>query len=146
MDDAVTTNLFQWPIRVYIEDTDAGGIVYYVNYLKYIERARTEYLRSLGFGRDTIFNADVMFVVHSLNTEYLKPARLDDQLIATAEVIETGRAFLVMAQKVYRSVIQGQQVAENELLSRSEVKIACVDRQTIKPRRIPAALIAAVSQ
>ncbi len=135
------TDLFQWPLRVYIEDTDAGGIVYYVNYLKFMERARTEYLRSLGFGKQFIFNADAMFVVHSLNSEYLKPARLDDELVVTAHVVKSGKAFLALEQKVYRSA-KGD--VAMELLCKAEVKLACVDRQTIKPRRIPDKVLKAV--
>lgn len=121
---------FRWPIRVYIEDTDAGGIVYYVNYLKFMERARTEFLRSLGYGRDFIFNRDLMFVVHSLNCEYVKPARLDDEIFATVRVITTGKTFLTMEQNIYLQ-------KEMELLSRGEVKLACVARESIKPKRIP---------
>ncbi|MEE8057461.1 MAG: tol-pal system-associated acyl-CoA thioesterase [Pseudomonadales bacterium] len=136
--------LFQWPIRVYIEDTDAGGIVYYVNYLKFMERARTEYLRSLGFSKAFIFNADLMFVVHSTNSEYLQPARLDDELIATAQVVKSGKAFLVLAQKVYRSKTGSDAASdERELLCQAEVKLACVDKHTIKPKRIPDEILAA---
>ena len=118
---------FQWPLRVYIEDTDAGGIVYYVNYLKFMERSRTEYLRSLGFGKQRIFTSNQMFVVHSLNCQYLKPARLDDELIATAKVVRFSRAKLVLEQLIYR---------DSELLCRGEVKLVCVDRQTLKAQRI----------
>ena len=75
---------FSHKMRVYIEDTDAGGIVYYVNYLKFMERARTEFMRSLGFGKDYIFNHDLMFVVRDVAVTYLLPARLDDELEATA--------------------------------------------------------------
>ena len=137
--------LFQWPLRVYIEDTDAGGIVYYVNYLKFMERARTEYMRSLGFGKPFIFNSHLMFVVHSLNSEYIKPARLDDELIATAQVIKSGKAFLLMQQQVYRTTTGAAATDSTattgntamELLCRAEVKLACVDKQTVKPQRIP---------
>ena len=81
---------FCFKLRVYIEDTDAGGIVYYVNYLKFMERARTEFMRSLGYGKDFIFNHDMMFVVRDVAVQYLKPARLDDELEATARVRELG--------------------------------------------------------
>ena len=138
-------NVFEWPLRVYIEDTDAGGIVYYVNYLKFIERARTEYLRSLGFDRQFIFNREQMFVVHSLDSDYLKPARLDDQLVATARVVKAGRAFLVMEQQVLREPNPEQQLTERELLCKATVKLAYVDRQSIKPARIPEAMVAAVT-
>ncbi len=133
---------FFWPLRVYIEDTDAGGIVYYVNYLKFMERARTEYLRSLGYGKQSIFNSELMFVVSSLESEYIKPAQLDDELAATAQVIKLGKAYMVMEQKVYR---ENETDDERELLCRGEVKIACVDRNTIRPKRIPEAMVAAVT-
>jgi 4-hydroxybenzoyl-CoA thioesterase len=136
---------FQWPLRVYIEDTDAGGIVYYVNYLKFIERARTEYLRSIGFDKQGIFNESMMFVVHSLQTEYLKPAKLDDALIATAQLIKSGKSFLLMEQKVYRSAQFGKLDTDSELLCRAEVKLACVDQQSLKPKRMPAKLLATIS-
>ncbi len=128
---------FKWPMRVYIEDTDAGKIVYYVNYLKFMERARTEYLRSLGFDKQFIFNAELMFVVHSVNAEYLKPAVLDDELQVTAHIIKAGSANLLMEQCVYR---------HDELLCRGEVKIVCVDKQTVKPKRIPADMLAAINK
>jgi tol-pal system-associated acyl-CoA thioesterase len=133
---------FEWPIRVYIEDTDAGGIVYYPNYFKFMERARTEFMRSLDFGKDSIFSADLMFVVHSLNAEYLKPARLDDALIATVEVLKFGHAFMLMEQKIYRS---GNEGILMDLLTRAEIKLACVDKQSIKPRRIPAEIRQAIT-
>ena len=129
---------FSWPIRVYIEDTDAGGIVYYVNYLKFMERARTEFLRSFGYDRHFIFNADLMFVVHSIRCDYVKPARLDDQLAATVRVTQFGKTFLTMEQNIYNQ-------HSEELLCRGEVKIACVDRATIKPKRIPTEMLNALS-
>jgi tol-pal system-associated acyl-CoA thioesterase len=138
---------FRWPLRVYIEDTDAGGIVYYVNYLKYMERARTEYLRGLGyakndFGGDVgaaprIFTEDFMFVVHSVAVRYRKPARLDDELQATARIVERGAAQLRFEQRILRGA---------EELCGGEVKVACVDRHTMKPRRMPQDLLAALEQ
>lgn len=128
---------FKWPVRVYIEDTDAGGIVYYVNYLKFMERARTEFLRSHGFGKDFIFNVDLMFVVHSVQTEYVKPARLDDELFATVRILKAGKTFLAMEQNIYQ---QGSE----ELVCKGEVKIACVDKKTIRPKRIPEDILAAL--
>ena len=134
------TATFEWPLRVYIEDTDAGGIVYYVNYLKFMERARTELLRSQGFGKQFIFDADLMFVVHGIKSEYLKPARLDDQLAVTAKVTKLGKAYMLMEQQVYRENNEAR-----ELLCRAEVKLTCVDKQSIKPKRIPAELLSALS-
>jgi len=115
---------FSWPVRVYIEDTDAGGIVYYVNYLKFMERARTEALRSLGFGKQFIFEQDEMFVVHSMQVDYRAPARLDDELAVSANVIRRARTYLLFQQTVMR---------QDELL----IKVACVGRKNLKPTAIP---------
>ena len=93
---------FQLPVRVYVEDTDAGGIVYYVNYLKFLERARTEWFRHRGFEKPALFRDNLMFVVHSLSIDYRRPARLDDLLLATARVVSGGRTFFVMDQRVLR--------------------------------------------
>lgn len=124
---------FSLPLRVYIEDTDAGGIVYYVNYLKFMERARTEYMRSLGFDRDFIFNADLMFVVHDMQVRYREPARLDDELEVTARPLRSGAAYILLAQSVRRGGTE---------LAAGEVKIVCVDRNKLTPRRMPADLLA----
>jgi tol-pal system-associated acyl-CoA thioesterase len=139
---------FRWPLRVYIEDTDACGIVYYVNYMKYMERARTEYLRALGFGKNNfgengdasnaIFTADFMFVVHAVTVRYQRPARLDDELIATARILERGAARMCFEQRILRAS------EPSEVLCSGEVKIACVDRRTFKPRRIPKTLLDAL--
>jgi len=119
---------FSLPMRVYIEDTDAGGIVYYVNYLKFMERARTEFLRSLGFGKDFIFNRNLMFVVRDVAVTYFSPARLDDEVVATVRVAGLRGASMALRQAVRR---QGETLAEGE------VTIACVDRDGVRPRRIP---------
>lgn len=119
---------FCLPLRVYMEDTDAGGIVYYVNYLKFMERARTEFMRSLGFGKDYIFNHDLMFVVRDLAVRYRAPAKLDDELVATAGVSALRGASMVMHQRVRRG---------HEVLAEGEVTIACVNRDGVKPRRLP---------
>lgn len=136
---------FRWPLRVYIEDTDAGGIVYYVNYLRFMERARTEYFRSFGYGKNVfeladgaapkIFTEDFMFVVHSVAVRYRRPARLDDELIATARIVERGAAQLRFEQRILRG---------DEELCGGEVGVACVDRRSMKPRRMPESLLAHV--
>ena len=123
---------FSFPLRVYIEDTDAGGIVYYVNYLKFMERARTELMRSLGFGKDYIFTHELMFVVRDMTVKYLKPARLDEQLQVTALVTQCRGASMRMSQSVER---------KGELLAQGEVTIAWVERSSMKPRRIPAQMM-----
>ena len=92
---------FSHKMRVYIEDTDAGGIVYYVNYLKFMERARTEFMRSLGYGKDYIFNSDLMFVVQDLAVSYKLPARLDDELAATATLTKLRGAGMVNCRLLF---------------------------------------------
>ena len=118
--------------RVYYEDTDAGGIVYYVNYLKFMERARTEFMRSLGYGKNYVFNADLMFVVRDLRISYKLPARLDDELEATATLAQLRGAGIVFHQSVRRG---------DEVLAQAEVTIACVDRAGVKPRRLPPEMV-----
>ena len=109
-----------------------------------MERARTEFMRSQGFGKSFIFDANLMFVVHGINSEYLKPACLDDNLAVTAEITKLGKAYMLMEQKVYRDNIANNNEGR-ELLCRAEVKLTCVDKQSIKPKRIPAELLSALS-
>lgn len=119
--------------RVYYEDTDAGGVVYYVNYLKFMERARTERLRALGFVQSTLAGQNLLFVVHSSEARYLAPARLDDELSVSAEVVELGRARVRFRQQVLR-------VADGALLCEGHVVVACVRADTFKPQAMPVAL------
>jgi tol-pal system-associated acyl-CoA thioesterase len=123
---------FSIPVRVYIEDTDAGGIVYYVNYLKYMERARTDLLRSQGFDKDYIFNKALMFVVKTVTVDYLKSAVLDDELRISAQIVGSGRTNIVFEQVVSRA---------NETLCRAEIKIVCVARDSGKPFAIPTEIL-----
>ena len=122
---------FSLPIRVYIEDTDAGGIVYYVNYLKYLERARTELMRTFGLERAAISDAGWNFVVSDVSLSYKEPARLDDQLHATAVISAVGGATINFHQKVRRADV---------VLVAGDIQIACVDRGTGRPTRLDAAL------
>lgn len=131
---------FRWPLRVYIEDTDAGGIVFYVNYLKYMERARTEFMRAHGFDKAALLSestgsADLMFVVRTIGIDYRRPAKLDDELIATARIIEHRTTQLTFEQRILRG---------DEELCGGRVNIACVDRAKVKPKRIPEELFAAL--
>lgn len=119
---------FQFPVRIYIEDTDGGGIVYYVNYLKFMERARTEFLRSLGFDHYLTSDEDVMFVVRGADIRYFQPARMDDALMVTAQVQSLGRASLVFSQEVRRG---------DMTLAAGTIDIACVKRSDLKPRALP---------
>ena len=118
---------FSLPIRVYIEDTDAGGIVYYVNYLKYFERARTEFMRTLGMDRPAISDNGWMFVVSKVSLNYRQPARLDDALSVTLVAQRVGAATIDFAQTVRR---------DRTLLVEGSLQIACVDRDTGRPRRL----------
>lgn len=130
---------FSWPIRVYWEDTDAGGIVFYANYLKFFERARTEWLRSLGVGQhDLREQTGGMFVVGETFVRYLKPARLDDELLVTAEVKEKGRASLIIAQQALRP-------ATGDLLCEGTIRIGWVASRTLQPARIPADIASALA-
>lgn len=122
---------FSLPIRVYIEDTDAGGIVYYVNYLKYFERARTELMRTFGLERAAVADAGWNFVVSDVSLSYKEPARLDDQLHATAVISAVGGATINFHQKVRRA---------DAVLVAGDIQIACVDRGTGRPMRLDAAL------
>tara|TARA_R110000850_G_scaffold34843_8_gene93525 strand:- start:24 stop:443 length:420 start_codon:yes stop_codon:yes gene_type:complete len=125
-----------WPIRVYIEDTDAGGIVFYANYLKYFERARTEFFRSKGFELRNGLASNINYVVHSLNIQYKKSARLDDEVMVATHIMSVGKTYLVFSQKVLNQ--------EKELLVDAEVKIACLHYDSAKPRRLPESLISSI--
>ena len=121
---------FRWASRVYWEDTDGGGIVYYANYLRFLERARTEWLRSLGFSQLQLAEEPgVLFAVVSLNIEYRRPAKLDDELVTTCEPVMEGSASLRFAQRIFRGA--------NELLVEASVRVACIDARTLRPKRLP---------
>ena len=123
---------FLWPVRVYYEDTDAGGVVYYANYLKFIERARTEWLRAEGYEQtDLAQRYGVVFVVRSAAIDYLKPARFNDTLHVTVELIKVGAGHIDLLQRVMR---------EDELIAKAAVKVACVGLRTLRPVRIPQCL------
>jgi acyl-CoA thioester hydrolase len=127
------SRVFSIPIRIYYEDTDAGNIVFYTNYLKYMERARTEWLRSLGFEQDEIARRDgVIFAVRSVRIDFIKPARFNDLLQTTVELIKHGHASMAFAQRIQR---------ENLTLCQAEVKVACIDAATLAPCAIPKHLV-----
>lgn len=127
---------FSMSQRVYIEDTDAGGIVYYVNYLKYFERARTELMRAQGFAKAAMIDDDLLFVVSDLQINYRQSAHLDDALTVTAAIKEMGGATLTFTQAVYR----GQ-----TCLVEGDVRIAAVSQSTGKPQKLPAAMRAVLA-
>lgn len=127
---------FAWPVRVYFEDTDAGGVVYYANYLKFMERARTEWLRERGFEQDRLRNeAGVLFVVRSVNLELRRPARFNDALSVTCRPTAVGRASLDVAQAVSRDAVD---------LATASVRLACVDAERFVPVAIPAPVRAVI--
>jgi len=132
---------FGFPLRVYWEDTDAGGIVFYANYLKFFERARTEWLRALGFGQQGLkTEVGGMFVVSETAVKYHQPARLDDRLWVTASLAQGGRASLVIAQQAW---LQNEGAAD-ALLAEGTIRLGWVDSHTLKPGRIPAPVLEAL--
>ncbi len=143
---------FYWPVRVYYEDTDNGGVVYYANYLKFMERARTEWLRSLGLEQDRLINEQgIIFAVRSVQVDYLKPALFNQLLLVSAEIIETGKASLTFKQEVVvdknktenaiKSPItnggESEAVSSDQVLCRGQIKIACLDTSSMRPCAIP---------
>ena len=123
---------FRLPVRVYYEDTDAGGIVYYANYLKYMERARTEWLASLGCELSALERVEgIVFVVHRVEIDYRIPAKLGEKIDATLALVELHRARMIVAQDVVRG---------DDLLTQARVALACLDRENWRPTRIPASL------
>ena len=132
---------FTWPVRVYWEDTDAGGIVFYANYLKFFERARTEWLRSLGLQQQSLRDeTGGMFVVSGTELRYHRPSRLDDLLLVTAQVVEAGRASMTIAQTARRGP-----GPDGELLCEGSIRIGWIDAQTFRPQRIPAEVLNALA-
>ncbi|HYQ70721.1 MAG TPA: tol-pal system-associated acyl-CoA thioesterase [Gammaproteobacteria bacterium] len=124
--------VFQWSVRVYYEDTDSGGVVYYANYLRFLERARTEWMRSLGFEQDRLLaELGLLFAVRSVRIDYLRPARFNDRLDVTVDVGRRGRASLTLEQAVLR---HGETGAP---LCTGTVRIACVEAETFRPLPIP---------
>ena len=128
---------FSHGLRVYWEDTDAGGVVFYANYLKYFERARTEWLRELGFSQELLrVQSGAMFVVSDSTLKYLSPARLDDWLCISVEVTELGRVSMNLFQQAWRG---------EKLLCEAQIRIACVDSTSFKPSRIPPSILDKIS-
>ncbi|MCP5419356.1 MAG: tol-pal system-associated acyl-CoA thioesterase [Gammaproteobacteria bacterium] len=133
-------NRFIWPARIYYEDTDSGGVVYYANYLKFLERARTEWLRSLGFELDVLSrDSQVMFVVRKLAVDYHRPARFNDLLHVHTSIAEARRASLRFAQTIVRS-----EGPEQQLLCTGNSLVACVATDSFKPRPVPQAILAEI--
>ncbi|MBK7116412.1 MAG: tol-pal system-associated acyl-CoA thioesterase [Proteobacteria bacterium] len=122
----------EWPVRVYYEDTDAGGVVYHASYLRYLERARTEWLRALGYSQARLKQEEsLVFTVVGMTLEFLKPARLDDLLQVRSAVKLAGGASVHFEQQILR---------ESEPILAATVRVACLDASTFRPRRLPAAV------
>lgn len=123
--------VFAWPVRVYWEDTDAGGVVYHSNYLRFLERARSEWLRAAGIGQQQLqHEAGIVLVVHRMDLRFRRPARLDDLLTATVAPVDVRGARFSVAQRLLRE-------PDRELLVEAEVHIACLDAASFRPRPIP---------
>lgn len=121
---------FDWPVRVYYEDTDGGGVVYHANYLKFMERARTEWLRSLGFEQTELRTEHgILFVVHDMQIQFRKPARFNDQLVVKSSLLKVGRSLLQ-----FRQVI----LCGSETMTEATVDVVCIDAERFRPVSIPA--------
>jgi len=132
--------LFAWPIRIYWEDTDAGGVVYHARYLHFLERARTEWLRAAGFGQEEVrADSGVVFVVHRMELDFNAPARLDDLLTATVAPIERRSASFIVKQDLRRE-------PEARPLVEARVRIACLDAASFRPRPIPAPILDVIAK
>lgn len=125
--------MFEWPVRVYYEDTDALGLVYYANYLRFMERARTEWLRALGFEQDKLIALGKGFVVVSVQADYKTSARFNDELQVVTRIAKSSKASLLFSQEIYRGT--------DELLVKGNVKVCCIDLNVHKPCAIPPQLL-----
>lgn len=129
-------NVFLWPIRIYYEDTDAGGVVYHTNYIKFMERARTEWLRNLGFEQDELLaKENVIFAVRSVQTDFFSPAKFNDELMVSSKVIKKGKASITIEQEVIRKSKDREK--KDELLCVGIVKVATLDDVSFKPKAMP---------
>ncbi|PAV26951.1 acyl-CoA thioester hydrolase [Tamilnaduibacter salinus] len=133
----MSDEVFQWPIRVYIEDTDAGGIVFHAKYLHYMERARTEWVRSQGVALREGLSDNISYVVQKMNIHYAAPGFLDDELVATAELTGRGRVWMGFRQRVVRE-------RDSQVLAEADVRVACVALDSGRPRPLPETMKAVV--
>ena len=124
--------VFSWPVRIYYEDTDVSGVVYHANYLRYFERARTEWLRAQGLSQESLrLQYGIAFTVANMQIDFLLPARLDEQLNATVELTSRKRASLVFSQTLCRADGAAQ------VLARASARVGCVDMANFRPRALP---------
>ncbi len=125
-------NNFLWPVRIYYEDTDAGGVVYHTNYIKFMERARTEWLRNLGFEQDELrLKYGVIFAVRSVQIDYFLPAKFNDQLMVSSKVLKVGKASISIEQNI---------IKKDEILCKGLIKVATLDCDIFKPKAMPETL------
>jgi acyl-CoA thioester hydrolase len=134
----VSTTLFRWPVRVYYEDTDAGGVVYHASYVAFYERARTEMLRQHHFNQQDLLAERIAFVVRRMTVDYLAPARLDDLLEIQSEITSMRGTSMVFTQRIVN--------ADGRVLNEAEVLIVCVDLLSMKPRALPKSIVAEFKQ
>ena len=146
--------MFLWPVRVYYEDTDSGGVIYYANYLKYMERARTEWLRSFGIEQDELLaRHGIIFAVHSVALDFIRPGRFNELLYVSAHVSRRRRASMTFSQEVMRLATAGIGDIQNDGLSKENktvlcaghVKIACLDAVSMRPCQIPDNILAEIA-
>lgn len=136
----VSENEFLWPVRVYYEDTDSGGVVYYANYLKFMERARTELLRSLGFEQDQLIKEQgIIFAVHSLSVKYKKPAVFNDELLVKTKISHCGRASFDFSHTIVRA-------SDESLLCEADIKVACINTVKFTPTVIPETMLSKIKE
>lgn len=122
-------NTFLWPVRVYYEDTDAGGVVYHTNYIKFMERARTEWLRNIGVEQDELREKyAVIFAVRSVNVDYIYPAKFNDELIVSSTVTKKGKASITIEQEITKA---------QQIICKGVVKVATLDDTSLKPKAMP---------
>lgn len=135
---------FSWPVRVYYEDTDSGGVVYYANYLKFMERARTELLRSIGYQQDLLQQElGIIFAVHSANIKYKKPARFNDELNVITTITSLAKASITFKHLIYNMPVSDSAPV---LLSEADIKVACLNAEKLSAQSIPSSITKNINQ
>lgn len=138
---------FSWPVRVYYEDTDSGGVVYYANYLKFMERARTELLRSIGYQQDQLQQEQgIIFAVHSASIQYKKPARFNNELNVITAICALGKASIHFKQSIYLAASNHNDLSAGKCLSDADIKIACLNAEKFTPQSIPTTIIEKINK
>lgn len=125
--------IFEWPVTVYYEDTDAGGVVYHSNYLKFFERARTELLRAAGVSQQVLLEQNIGFVVRHMDIDFLQGARLDDHLVVKTSIADLKKASLTFCQEIVNP--------EGKILCKAMVKVACIDNKKMRPKAMPQSIV-----